>query len=245
MPAVSKDSGKKGNAMNSDHMQSPRRKFLAGIPAAGAIALGMRPWRAEAESIAGMAPMTSLRNEDFYQNGKFQTEKAKQAYFDMFRRFHYPIPPRLEKEMWAVDFSLNDFVNVGMAGIFWYNDKATSVFGHEIYLLPGQMIVEHGHDPTAEATAKREAWQVRHGWICTFSEGPAQAEACPVRLPRSQEKFITARHWNQVKEGEVDALGRATAKHFMVAGPEGAIVTEYGTYHDGAGLRFTNPGVKF
>jgi D-lyxose ketol-isomerase len=43
----------------------------------------------------------------------------------------------------------------------------------------------------------------------------------------------------------VDALGRATAKHFMIAGPHGAIVTEYGTYHDGVGLRFTNPGVKF
>jgi hypothetical protein len=31
----------------------------------------------------------------------------------------------------------------------------------------------------------------------------------------------------------------------MLAGPDGAIVTEYATYHDNAGLRFTNPGVKF
>jgi len=43
----------------------------------------------------------------------------------------------------------------------------------------------------------------------------------------------------------VDSLGRATAKHFMIAGPSGAIVTEYGTFHDNAGLRFTNTGVKF
>jgi len=30
----------------------------------------------------------------------------------------------------------------------------------------------------------------------------------------------------------------------MVAGPEGAIVTEYATYHDMAALRFTNPKAK-
>jgi hypothetical protein len=30
----------------------------------------------------------------------------------------------------------------------------------------------------------------------------------------------------------------------MIAGPEGAIVTEYATYHDMAGLRFSNPKVK-
>jgi hypothetical protein len=30
----------------------------------------------------------------------------------------------------------------------------------------------------------------------------------------------------------------------MVAGPEGALVTEYGTFHDAAGLRFSNPKAK-
>jgi D-lyxose ketol-isomerase len=31
----------------------------------------------------------------------------------------------------------------------------------------------------------------------------------------------------------------------LFAGPEGAIVTEYANYHDGNGLRFTNPNVEF
>jgi hypothetical protein len=30
----------------------------------------------------------------------------------------------------------------------------------------------------------------------------------------------------------------------MVAGPEGALVTEYGTFHDMDGLRFSNPKAK-
>ena len=188
-------------------------------------------------------PMT--KNEDFYKDGKFDVEKAKDAYFAMMKRLGYPIPPALKAGMWATDFALGDFAHVGMAGIFWYNDKETSVFGHEIFLLPGQMIVEHGHEQAGDVAPKREAWHVRHGWICTYGEGDANAEAAPVKLPESQSKFITTKHWKKVSPGEVDYLKRATAKHFMIAGDEGAIVTEYGTFHDNAGLRFTNPGVKF
>lgn len=188
----------------------------------------------------------TFKNADFYKDGKFQVDKAKAAYFAMMKRFHYPIPESLKTGMWATDFGLGDFVHVGMAGIFWYNDRETGVFGHEIFLLPGQMIVEHAHMRVGDVPPKREAWQARHGWICTFGEGDDTAQPCPVTLPASQAKFITVgKHWNLVKLGEVDSLKRATAKHFMIAGPEGAIVTEYGTFHTNAGLRFTNPDVKF
>lgn len=229
--------------MSTNRDQSSRRQFLTGVLAAGSCAGALAPVGIAA--VSGEKTMTVMKNEDFYKDGKFLADKAKAAYFDMMRRFSYPISPRLEKELWVVDFSLGDFAHVGMAGIFWYNDKATNVFGHEIFLLPGQMIVEHGHESTVDAQAKREAWHVRNGWICTFGEGAAPQGTCPVELPRSQTKFITVHNWKQVKEGEVDSLGRATAKHFMIAGSSGAIVTEYGTYHDGAGLRFTNTGVKF
>jgi len=33
--------------------------------------------------------------------------------------------------------------------------------------------------------------------------------------------------------------------HWMYAGDEGAIVTEYATYHDGSALKFSNPNVSF
>jgi hypothetical protein len=35
-------------------------------------------------------------------------------------------------------------------------------------------------------------------------------------------------------------LKQLTTFHFLMAGPEGAIVSEWATYHDNAGLRFTN-----
>lgn len=209
---------------------------FAGTPAGAA---DEKPAAAAAKQDA-----TAMKKNEFYTDGKFQADKAKEAYFAMFKRFSYPVPPSLKEGMWAADFNLGDFPSVGMAGIFWYNDKETSVFGHEIFLLPGQMLVEHGHEQAGDVKPKREAWHVRHGSIYTFGEGEVK-EPCPIKLPESQAKFITVKAWKLVKEGEVDYLKRGTAKHFMVAGPDGAIVTEYGTFHDNAGLRFTNPGVKF
>jgi D-lyxose ketol-isomerase len=187
----------------------------------------------------------TLENSDFYDaDGQFLVEKARDAYFAMMESFSYPITNKLRSEMWATDFGLGDFVGAGMAGIFWVNDLEHKYFGHEILLLPGQMIVEHSHVPAGDVTAKMESWQVRHGMIYTFAEGD-ETIPCPVQTPASQAEFITAKQVKEVPIGEIDTLNRPEAMHFMLAGPEGAIVTEYATFHDNDGLRFTNPNVKF
>ena len=184
------------------------------------------------------------KNEDFYKDGKFQAEKGKQAYFEMMEAYGYPIPESLRTNAWASDFGLGDFANVGMGGIIWVNFQDLGYFAHEIYLLPGQMIVEHGHESTGKGKAKMESWQVRYGSICTVGEEgePLPAE---VKLPKSQEKCITLSKGYMMYPGDIRTLNRVGAKHFMIAGPQGAIVSEYATFHDGDGLRFTNPGVKF
>jgi D-lyxose ketol-isomerase len=183
-------------------------------------------------------------NADFYQDGQFQVEKAKQAYFNMMAAHGYPVPESLRSNMWATDFSLGDFVHAGMAGIFWINSQESGYFAHEIYLLPGQMIVEHAHEPTAKGKAKMETWHVRYGSIYTLGEegGPMPPE---LKLPLSQKEFITVSKCVVLNPGDIRSLNRVGAKHFMVGGPQGAIVTEYGTFHDNDGLRFTNPKVKF
>ncbi len=180
------------------------------------------------------------KNEDFYDDGNFLEEKARQAYYDMFKRFHYPNPKPQQELMWVQDFGMGDFVHAGMAGVFWFNDKENNYFGHDIYLLPGQQIPEHKHIKTENAVAKMEAWHVRHGMIHCLGEGP-ETKPMPVKLPASQEPHRTVGNATRVMPGEVCSLNRAEAFHFMIAGPEGAIVTEYATYHDGDGLRFANP----
>jgi hypothetical protein len=219
-----------------------RRGALRAFAAAGAaLAAG------KAFATGNRRKKQGMGNSDFYDDGVFSKKKAFDAYYAMMKRFGYPIPAILRTdEFWTSDFAQNDFVNVGMGGIFWINNTEHRYFAHEIYLLPGQMIVEHRHNVSADGPAKMESWHVRYGQIHTFGEGPATADL-PCRLPESQLKAngITARCCKTLDAGELGTLNRITAPHFMIAGPEGAIVTEYGTPHYADALEFTNKSVVF
>lgn len=181
-------------------------------------------------------------NADFYKDGKIQPQVALEAYKDMLAFYGVPYSETLKAGIWITDFELGDFENVGMAGIFWLNDAEHGYFGHEIYLLPGQMIPEHFHLAT-EYPAKFESWKVNHGSCYNFGIGEPTADA--PALPESQKDFITVQNFARQAIDEVLPLKQIESPHFLFAGDNGAIITEFGTYHDGAGLRFTNPNVVF
>jgi len=188
-------------------------------------------------------------NARFYNaDGSFNEEAAKAAYAEMFRFHNFALADVVNDErFWILDFGLGDFSSVGMAGIFWLNDKEHGYFGHDIYLLPFQMIPEHAHVPAEGKPAKHEYWQVRNGSIFNFGEGGSKDDPLPVALPKSQldANAITAFNCAELKavpglgKGEA-GLNRLEAFHFMMGGPEGAIVVEYASYHSGEGLRFQN-----
>jgi len=185
------------------------------------------------------------KNEDFYSaEGVFDEKAAKEAYYAMMERFGYPIPERLRGEdFWTLDFGLGQFAETGMAGIFWINRQEDNYMGHEIYLLPNQMIPEHWHVATETAGPKMEAWQLRYGSVTLYSEGEP-TPGVDERIPPLHRDIAIARTEQVLKPGEMGYLAKAEARHFMLAGPEGAIVTEYATYHDMEGLRFTHPDIK-
>ncbi len=186
-----------------------------------------------------------MENERFYTiEGVFDEKVAKDAYYAMMERFGYPIPDRLRGEdFWTLDFGLGHFTEAGMAGIFWINRLEDNYMGHEIYLLPNQMIPEHWHVATADGGAKMEGWHLRHGSVTLYSEGEP-APGVEERIPPLHRDIAKARCEQVLKPGEVGYLAHAEGRHFMLAGPEGAIVSEYATYHDMAGLRFTHPDVS-
>jgi len=186
--------------------------------------------------------MKKYTNEYFYDNGVLNPEKALNAYKELLAFYHVPFDEFLEKNMFISDFGLGDFANVGMAGVFWHNSKEFAYFAHEIFLLPGQMIVEHKHIKT-DNPAKMETWHVRGGSIFNFGEGETTPEN-PI-TPKSQEEFITVSSVNELKLNGLQTLGDLEAPHFMMAGNNGAVVSEYANYHDGSALRFTNPAVVF
>ncbi len=220
-----------------------RRRVLGGL-VAGGIAAAAASSAPQASAAEPKKALRKFRNEEFYKDGKFDAAAAKEAYYDLMRSFGYPIYDRLRtEEFWTLDFGLGRFLEVGMAGIFWVNNKEHNYFGHEIYLLPGQMIPEHAHVKTADAGPKLEGWQPRHGFIRIYGEG-TPTPGVEERIPPSHRECAVARTEKTLKPGEVAGLAKAEEKHWMRAGPDGAIVTEYATYHDGKGLRFSHPQVK-
>lgn len=177
-------------------------------------------------------------NADFYKDGVFDKGVALEAMKDMFSFYDVPFTKFMEENIWVEDFGLGDFENVGMGGIFWVNDKEHGYFAHDIYLLPNQMIPEHAHMAT-DMPAKFESWMVTKGWAYNFSEvGEAtpNAPAIPASHGEPRSKNFTVQNL-----GEILHLKEIETFHFLMAGDEGAIVNEWACYHDGAGLRFSNP----
>lgn len=232
-------------------MNITRRQHLQLLAAAaGSAALGGATTQAKETPTMNAKKVTlpKYANADFYKDGVFQPEAAKKAYFDMMERhgynMHIEYAKKWASDFWVTDFGLGDFVNVGMGGVFWVNLQEYNYFAHEIYLLPGQMIVEHSHLATDKGKAKMESWHPRHGNIYCMGETGGELPDGVV-LPKSQEKYISVKKCTEVAAGDILTLNRLTAKHFMMGGPSGAIVSEYATFQDGAGLSFTNPNVKF
>jgi D-lyxose ketol-isomerase len=229
-------------------MKDISRRNMIGTIAAGAVVSGTLISGGCCKSApTTMKKLPKYPNEHFYKaDGTFDADKAKAAYYEMMNFYNYPIVDRIKsdsEEFWTLDFGLGNFAESGMAGIFWVNNLKDNYFGHEIYLLPGQMIPEHWHMPTAKAGPKVEAWQLRHGGVTLYGEG-TPTPGVDERIPPMHNKIAKARTETVLKPGEVGELSAPESRHFMLAGPQGAIVTEYATYHDGDGLRFTHPEAK-
>ena len=188
--------------------------------------------------------MKKYTNADFYKNGVFQKDVAFRAFFEEFESLGYALGDKLRgnPEFWVVDFGLGDFENVGMGGIFWLNDKENRYFGHDIYLLPYQMIPEHYHLPAEGLPAKHESWLVKNGSIFNFGKGGELNDNLKGFLPKSQLDggFITCFTMEELHVGDLRSLTALEDRHFMMGGIDGAIVTEFGTYHSMQGLNFTN-----
>jgi hypothetical protein len=228
------------------------------------------------KSYTGLTPLTPfprLASPSFYKpDGSFDQTVAKQAYYDMMQAYHYPIPALLKSDaFWVADFMQSDFARLGMAGIFWKNVEGTygtigakayagefkeqkyGYLGHEIFLLPGQMLPEHNHLANGDGKGfgpKMETWHIRHGSVDFFGEYKGDAgEALISGMPAGERPWGYGQPWFKSKfvktcgAGELYSLNDPESWHFMRAGKDGAIVAEYATYHND--VKFSKPDMQF
>ena len=221
-----------------------RRELLGGL-AAGAALTTVPFITACAKAGKEKKPVAkTYKNADFYKDGKFDEEAAKKAYYELMEGFGYTVNDAFKEKFWVLDFAVGEFTSVGMGGVFWMNSEEGCYLGHEIFLLPGQMIPEHWHVAVGDIPPKLEAWHVRCGqtWHGNASE-PADLPL-PASFPKSQIESMTAKHVVKSTVHNVVELKNKLEKHWMLAGPEGAIVSEYASFHTNDGLRFSNPKAK-
>lgn len=230
---------------------------------------GMNEVAHSVDKTAGLVPDPG--KQSFYNaDGAFSAASAKKAYFDLMRAHGYPVSKLLETdEFWVCDFLQKDFAKLGMGGVFWINTKSQysqagakayngpfkeasyGYLGHEIYLLPGQMLPEHRHVGGNEGFGpKMEGWHVRYGSAQFFGEYQGSGGEKPI-----SEMPVTGRPWGYGQDwfkskyvvtrlaGELYRQENPESWHFLRAGPEGAIVTEYATYHNQ--VEFSKPGMLF
>jgi len=226
------------------------------------------------EMACGCQPLTPFKspgNAAFYKaDGSFDAAAAKDAYYAMMKSFGYPIPAVLKTDtFWVADFVQADFDTLGMGGVFWKNqnakygeigsksykgefkDQKFGYLGHEIYLLPGQMLPEHNHIGGPEGFGpKMETWHIRHGSVEFFGEHQGADKETPIsEMPADQRPFGYGEPWFKSKyvvkmnAGGIYTLNDPESWHFMRAGPNGAIVSEYATFHNH--VQFSKPEMVF
>lgn len=183
----------------------------------------------------------------FYKDdGSFDQDQAKQAYLALLEYYRYPVNYNVRQNMFVADFGLKHFVEVGLGGVLWMGEKAGNYTSMEVILLPNQMIPEHWHvalDDEGVAT-KMESWVVRYGRTFTYGEGEP-TEQIAVKVHDCQAQYVTVRSETALSPGEATGIKRPMEKHWQQAGPEGCILTEVSTYHDGRAVRFTDPKITF
>jgi predicted ester cyclase len=184
-------------------------------------------------------------NAEFYDaSGAFDQEKAKRAYLDFLQQAGYPLNDAITAKIWVSDFGLGRFAETGLGGIIWWGDEKHNFTGLDAFLLPGQMIPEHWHVAVRNIPAKMEAWLVRYGEIYACAEG----EPTPSRkakLVAADAANVTVQRERILGVGDIAGIARPLEKHWMQAGPQGAIFTEFSTFHTGEAVRFTDPKIKF
>jgi len=189
--------------------------------------------------------LARMDNQQFYDaGGKFKPEAAKGVYLNFLRQRGYPVNDTIAQKLFVTDFGLGRFTDTGMGVIVWHSDEKYNYAGLDAYLLPGQIIPEHWHVKVRDIPEKMEVWLVRSGEIYTYAEG-ALTPNMREKIKDADAANITAKSERILRVGEIAGISRPLEKHWMQAGPLGAIFTEFSTFHTGEAVRFTDANVKF
>ena len=220
-----------------------QRRSLLKAAAASPLVLGLgnslgaatdaRPW--------------ALCNEDFYTEGKFDQEKAKDGVLALCGRFGYPVFPGLREGLWVSDYGTGQYARLGLAAYMFANryDDGDAYMMLDLFLLPGQMLPEHWHAQGDHGITKNEGWLVRWGTSYIVGIGEENLASFPqIKIPEFHCKgTASVRHVIETTPGIFVPLAASESRHWQYGGPEGAIVTEVANFHTNSATRHSDPAL--
>ena len=183
--------------------------------------------------------LPAFGNADFYADGKFDEEAAKDAVIRLIEHYGYPVTEKTRAQLWVSDYGTGRFAELGLAAIMYANDTDDRYMLQDMFLLPHQMLPEHWHEkPAGDLPAKMEGWLVRSGTSYIVGEGYDNLLAFPeIKIPACHEGGVTVKHVVKAEPGDFVALSRVFSHHWQLAGDQGAIITEVANVHDNASVR--------
>lgn len=163
-------------------------------------------------------------------------ERAK-AYFD---KAGIVLTEEEFENIEVLDFGLSNLEVVGLQLVVYVNTER--VCAKELVLFPRQTCPEHRHPPVGEEPGKEETFRCRWGqaYLCV----PGQPTSDPKAIPlKGREQYFTV--WREIvlKPGDQYTLPPDTL-HWLQAGDEGAVLSEFSTRSRDELNIFTDPDIE-
>ena len=178
-------------------------------------------------------------NADFYTDGKFNEDKAKDVVIALLEYYDYPITSKTRQSIWISDYGTGRYAELGLACIGYSNELDDGYMLQDLFLLPNQMLPEHWHEKINKYPAKLEGWLVRNGKSYIVGIGEDNMASYPeIKIPACHEKgTVTVKNVIPTGVGEFVKLKEVLTHHWQFAGKEGAIITEVANGHVGEAVR--------
>jgi D-lyxose ketol-isomerase len=183
-------------------------------------------------------------NADFYKDGKFQVEKAKDAILTLCKHHGYHVFPGLRDGLWVSDYKTGQFTKLGLAAYSFVNNVEDRYMLMDLFLLPGQMLPEHWHLAGEGNPAKREGWLIRWGLSHVVGIGEPNLGKDVIVPKCHMGGKVTVEHETVATPGMFVKLAKVESRHWQFAGPEGVILTEVANVHTNSAVRHTDPALN-
>lgn len=158
---------------------------------------------------------------------------------ELFAKANIVITPEESENIEVSDMGLGQIDQVGLEVITYVNTDRCCA--KELALAPGQICPEHYHPPFGDNPGKEETFRCRYGMVYLYIAGEETPDR-KITPPEDAAQWYTVKHEIILHPGEQYTLFPGT-KHWFVAGPEGAVVSEFSTHSDDLSDVYTDPRI--